>query len=111
MTNTLRTETFSYLPPMTEEQVIAQINYVLENGWIPGIEYTYKPDPRNSFWNFFELPLFDAKAPEDVMEAVNACRAAHPGAYVKLTGYDNKRQAQVLAFVVERPAEEAPAAG
>lgn len=110
MTPTLRTETFSYLPPMTEAQVIAQINYILRNGWIPGIEYAYKPDPRNSFWNFFELPLFDAKAPEEVLEAVKACRARHPGAYIKLTGYDNERQAQVLAFVVERPEATTPAA-
>ena len=103
MPTTLRTETFSYLPQMTPEQVVSQVKYILENGWIPGIEHTEKPEPRNSYWNFYELPFFDAKTPEEVMTALEACRAQNPGSYIKITGYDNIRQAQVLSFVVDRP--------
>ena len=103
MTTTLHTETFSYLPTMSDEEVGHQIRYILDNGWIPGIEYTHEPDPANSFWSFWELPLFDAQTPADVQEQLEACRKAHPESYIKLTGYDNERQGQVLSFVVHRP--------
>ena len=103
MPATLHTETFSYLPTMTETQVLSQIQYILDNGWIPGIEYTEKPSPADSYWSFWELPLFEAKTPDAVVKALAACRHANPGCYIKITGYDNIRQAQILSFVVEKP--------
>ena len=37
---------FSFLPPLTDEQISAQIKYALKNGWAIGIEYTDDPHPR-----------------------------------------------------------------
>jgi ribulose-bisphosphate carboxylase small chain len=99
----LHTETFSYLPPLSREDTELQVRYILANGWIPGIEYTDRPDPADSYWQFWELPLFEATRAEEVLNALDECRAAHPGAFIRITGYDNIRQGQVLAFVAERP--------
>lgn len=97
------TETFSYLPPFSDKEVQAQIDYIIKNNWIPGIEYTEQPGLDNSYWRFWKLPFFDAKTSAEVMEELKACRGENPGAYIKITGYDNIRQGQVLAFVASKP--------
>ena len=33
-------ETFSYLPTLTKESTRAQIQYIVDKGWNPGIEHT-----------------------------------------------------------------------
>ncbi|HQU63806.1 MAG TPA: ribulose bisphosphate carboxylase small subunit, partial [Nitrosomonas sp.] len=43
MTNTgncLTQGQFSFLPPLTDKQISAQIKYALNKGWAIGIEYT-----------------------------------------------------------------------
>jgi ribulose-bisphosphate carboxylase small chain len=99
----MHTETFSYLPQMSKEQVKGQIEYILKNGWIPGVEFTGDPGPGNSYWHFWKLPLFNAKTASEVLAEIDQCREANPGCYIKITGYDNRRQGQVLSFVVHRP--------
>lgn len=101
----LHTETFSYLPPLSRDEVEAQVRYILANGLIPGIEYTERYDVGDDYWHFWKLPFFEARQAADVLQELDACQAAHPGAYIRLTGYDAKRQCQVLSFVVRRPAE------
>ena len=39
-------ETFSYLPPLTGEQIAKQVDYVINNGWTPCLEFA---DPATSF--------------------------------------------------------------
>lgn len=97
-------ETFSYLPPMTREQISAQVGSMLERGLVPAIEHAIDPGPRASYWSLWELPLFDAQTSEDVFSEVDACASANPGAYVRVIGYDAKRGGQAAAFVVRRPA-------
>lgn len=99
----MKTETFSYLPPLTREQVVKQIQYILKNRYIPGVEYTDSPGPANPYWSMWKLPLFAAKSVEDVLTELEACRAANPGCYVKLNGYDPIKQGQIVSFVVHRP--------
>ena len=36
---------FSFLPPLTDKQISAQIKYALKNNWAIGIEYTDDPIP------------------------------------------------------------------
>lgn len=99
----MKLETFSYLPPMTQEQVSRQIRYILSKGLIPAIEYTCRPGADQVYWSLWKLPLFGAKGPEDVLAEIEACKAANPGCFVKLNGYDNVKQGQVVSFVVYRP--------
>lgn len=97
-------ETFSYLPPLTDEQIAAQAGSILKRGLIPAIEHTTDPGPRNTYWSLWKLPLFDARTPEAVLAEVEACALANPDAYVRLNGYDPKRGGQVASFLIRRPA-------
>lgn len=100
--------TFSYLPPLTDEEISKQIEYCLENGWPLSVEFTDDPHPRNIYWDMWGLPMFDLKDPAGVLQEVNACRAAKPGVYIRLNAYDARlgRQTTALSFIVQRPAEE-----
>jgi ribulose-bisphosphate carboxylase small chain len=102
--------TFSFLPDLTDGEIEAQIRYALGNGWAISIEYTDDPHPRNSYWEMWNLPLFDL-APDQAdvaMREVAACRERFPDHYVKLIAYDASygRQTTVLSFIVNRPAQE-----
>ncbi len=98
--------TFSFLPPLTDEQIGKQIEYSLDNGWAVSIEFTDDPDPRNNYWEMFGLPMFDLRDPAAVLGEVRRARALHSGCYVKVNAYDASlgRQTTALSFIVHRPA-------
>jgi ribulose-bisphosphate carboxylase small chain len=102
--------TFSFLPDFTDEEIEAQINYSLSNGWSISVEYTDDPHPRNSYWNMWGMPLFDLEEgdTEEPMRLMRECRVENPNHYVKVIAYDSSygRQSSVLAFIVQRPPEE-----
>ena len=102
----MRLETFSYLTEFTPEQMEAQIDSILERGLVVAIEHTRHVDPRNHYWTLWRLPLFDVDDPEFVLEAIRECRRANPGDYIRVNGYDSRRQGQVVSFVVHRPLSE-----
>ncbi|MGZ4430566.1 MAG: ribulose bisphosphate carboxylase small subunit [Gaiellales bacterium] len=98
-----RAETFSYLPPLTDDELRAQVAGITGRGLIPSIEYVEHPDPRDSYWRLWKLPFVDHPAPDAVLAEIAECAAANPRAHIKLVGYDSVRQGQVAAFVVRRP--------
>ncbi|MGH3961504.1 ribulose bisphosphate carboxylase small subunit [Mycobacterium sp.] len=100
--------TFSYLPDFTDEEITAQIEYALSNGWPLAVEFTDDPHPRNTYWEMWGLPMFDLKDPAGVLMELNECRAAKPNYYVRLNAYDASlgRMTVALSFIVQRPAEE-----
>ena len=53
--------TFSFLPDLTDEQITRQVQYCLDNGWAVNIEFTDDPHPRNTYWDMWELPMFDLR--------------------------------------------------
>lgn len=100
--------TFSFLPDLTGREIRAQIDYALSQKWSCAVEYTDDPHPRNTFWEMWCSPLFDLRDAAGVMQEVDACRKAHPGAYVKVNAFDSTRGFETtrLSFIVQRPAEE-----
>jgi ribulose-bisphosphate carboxylase small chain len=100
--------TFSYLPDFTDEQIKAQVQYCIDNGWPVSVEYTDDPHPRNAYWEMWGLPMFDLKDPAAIMLEINGCRKAFPDYYIKVSGYDATygRQTTALSFLVNRPKEE-----
>jgi len=100
--------TFSYLPDPTNEQIAAQVKYCVANGWAVSIEHTDDPHPRNSYWDMWELPMFDVTDPASALTAVNECREAFPSHYVKVNGFDSSKgkQTTMLSFLVNRPPHE-----
>ncbi len=100
--------TFSYLPDLTDDEILAQIGYCLDNDWPLSVEFTDDPHPRNTYWEMWGLPMFDLTDPAGVMMEVTACREAYPNHYVKLNAYDARlgRQTTALSFIVGRPEVE-----
>jgi ribulose-bisphosphate carboxylase small chain len=100
--------TFSYLPDLTDEEITAQVAYVLDHGWPCSVEFTDDPHPRNNYWDMWGLPMFDLADAAGVLYEINECRRAYPSHYIRLNAYDAAygRQTTALSFLVQRPAEE-----
>lgn len=99
----MKTETFSYIPLLTKEQVVKQVDHFLKNNWSVGIEFTATPRPDLAFWSWWKLPLFDAKSSSDVIAEFEACCKANPDCYVRITSYDRAMQGQSMSFVAYLP--------
>jgi len=106
--NRLTQGQFSFLPDLTDEQILAQIRYALKNEWAVSIEYTDDPHPRNTYWEMHRQPLFDLKDPLAILIEINACRATFPDQYVRVNAFDSTRGWETirLSFLVQRPADE-----
>lgn len=100
--------TFSYLPDLTDEEITAQVQYALDNGWPLAVESTDDPHPRNIYWEMWGLPMFDLHDAAGVLDEINECRQAHPDRYIQVNAYDARlgRQTVALSFLVARPPDE-----
>ncbi len=99
---------FSFLPDLTDDQILAQINYGLNQGWAINVEFTDDPHPRNTYWEMWGLPMFDLKDPAAIMYEINECRRAYPKHYVRVTAFDSTQgwETPRMSFIVNRPEEE-----
>jgi ribulose-bisphosphate carboxylase small chain len=100
--------TFSYLPPLNDDEIKAQVQYCLDRAWSINIEFTDDPHPRNVYWAMWHEPMFDIQDPSAVLLELNRCRQAHPEKYIKVSAYDRSkgRQTTALSFIANRPREE-----
>jgi ribulose-bisphosphate carboxylase small chain len=98
-----RYETLSYLPPLTDQQISKQIQYILNQGYIPAIEFNEVSEPTEAYWTLWKLPLFGASGVHEVLNEVQACRSAYGNCYIRVVGFDNVKQCQVLSFIVHKP--------
>jgi ribulose-bisphosphate carboxylase small chain len=100
--------TFSYLADFSDDEIRAQVQYALDQGWALSVEFTDDPHPRNTYWELWGLPMFDLHDAAGVMHEVDECRKAHSGHYIRLNAYDagRGRQTTALSFIVNRPEAE-----
>jgi ribulose-bisphosphate carboxylase small chain len=100
--------TFSFLPDLSADEIKAQVQYCLDNGWPILVEHTDDPHPRNTYWEMWGLPMFDLKDAAAIMLEIDACRRAFPAHYVRVNGYDRSlgRATTALSFMVNRPDPE-----
>jgi ribulose-bisphosphate carboxylase small chain len=100
--------TFSFLPDLTDDQIRAQVEYCLANGWAISLEYTDDPHPRNTYWEMFGMPMFDLRDAAGVMSDVATARNTFPGQYIRLNAFDSTRGVESLrlSFIVNRPPRE-----
>lgn len=98
-----RYETFSFLPPLTADQVRRQIAYAIAQGWNPAVEHSEKGTPATvSFWYMWKLPLFGEQSVDNVLAELDACHREFPDHLVRFVAYDNYAQSQGTSFVVYR---------
>jgi ribulose-bisphosphate carboxylase small chain len=98
-----RFETLSYLPPLSDAQINKQVKYILDQGYIPAIEFNKISEPTEFYWTLWKLPLFGAGSTQEVLNEVQACRSEYSDCYIRIVGFDNIKQCQILSFVVHKP--------
>jgi ribulose-bisphosphate carboxylase small chain len=99
-----RYETLSYLPPLSDAQIAKQIQYMIDQGYIPGVEFSESSAPEQHYWTLWKLPLFNAGTVNEVLNEVKACRSEYSSNFIRVVGFDNVKQCQVLSFIVHKPA-------
>ncbi|MDN5848637.1 MAG: ribulose bisphosphate carboxylase small subunit [Nitrococcus sp.] len=99
---------FSFLPDLSDQQIRAQIEYAVQNRWAVNVEFTDDPHPRNTYWEMWDLPMFDLRDPAGALLEVNNCRKAYPNHYIRVTAFDSSRgwETPRMSFIVNRPKEE-----
>ena len=97
-----RLGTFSYLPPMDRDRILAQIRYIVSKRWIPAVEHSEPENAKASYWYMWKLPMFGVTDVAAIMAELDACHQANPGHHVRLIGYDTPAQSQGASMVVYR---------
>ena len=60
---------FSFLPDLTDAEIVLQVEYGLRKGYAWSVEYTDDPHPRNTYWEMYGNPMFDLQDAAGVMLA------------------------------------------
>ncbi|KAL2896529.1 Ribulose bisphosphate carboxylase small chain 6 chloroplastic [Bienertia sinuspersici] len=98
-------ETLSYLPPLTTESLMGEIQYLLNKGWVPCLEFELESpgyyDGR--YWTMWKLPMFGCTDPAQVVNELEEAKKAYPQAFIRIIGFDNKRQVQCISFIAYKP--------
>lgn len=98
-----RYETLSYLPPLTDQQIVKQVEYMLEQGFIPCIEFNEDSAAETLYWTMWKLPLFNCSSTQEVLNEVRECRTEYPNCFIRIVGFDNIKQCQTVCFIVHKP--------
>jgi ribulose-bisphosphate carboxylase small chain len=100
--------TFSFLPDLSDDQIRAQAQYCIDNGWAVSLEHTDDPHPRNVYWDMWKQPEFDDPDAAAVVYELNECRKFFGDRYIRFVAFDNSHgwESVKLSFIVNRPAEE-----
>lgn len=114
-------ETFSYLPPLDDTQISKQVDYIVNNGWTPCLEFAdtslaYMSNENtirmgncagtyydNRYWTMWKLPMFGCTDASQVIKEIATVTKTFPNAYVRMAAFDAARQVQVASFLVQRP--------
>lgn len=97
-----RYETFSYLPNLTSDEILSQIQYIISQGWNPAVEHVEPHNAHKYYWFMWKLPMFGEQSVDTVLAEIEACKREYPSHQIRLIGYDNYTQSQGTAFVVHR---------
>mmetsp|Transcript_8885 Transcript_8885/g.14412 ORF Transcript_8885/g.14412 Transcript_8885/m.14412 type:complete len:253 (+) Transcript_8885:28-786(+) len=112
--NNLKYETMSYTNVFTEQDIAAQINYMIQNGLIPCVEFDkggqiFREHSRmpgyydGRYWTMWKLPMFGATDAGAVMREIAECKQNNPDSFIRVLGFDNIKQVQCMGFLASRP--------
>merc|ERR1711972_562317 len=106
-------ETLSYLPPLSDDQIKKQIDFMIKNRWTPCLEVSGDGDIYlntamgpgyydNRYWSLYKLPMFGCRDPNDVVRAIESCKSDFPQAKIRVIGFDADKQVQTAGFIVRK---------
>merc|ERR1712157_14893 len=109
-------ETFSYLPPLSDDEVKKQIAYMLRKALTPCLEFDCaersfaKEQPAygpgfyyNRYWMMWKLPMFGCTDVDQVLQEVANCKKEYPDHYIRVVGFNAEKQVQMASFIVHKP--------
>ncbi|XP_024390465.1 ribulose bisphosphate carboxylase small subunit, chloroplastic [Physcomitrium patens] len=108
-------ETFSYLPPLSDEAIAKQVEYMIQQKLIPCLEFDLNSkgvsrDNNSSpgyydgrYWTMWKLPMFGCNDSAQVLREIQECKTTFPNCWVRVLGFDNVKQVQICGFLVARP--------
>ncbi|EMS50268.1 Ribulose bisphosphate carboxylase small chain PWS4.3, chloroplastic [Triticum urartu] len=96
-------ETLSYLPPLSTEALLKQVDYLIRSKWVPCLEFSkvgfvfreHNSSPGyydGRYWTMWKLPMFGCTDATQVLNEVEEVKKEYPDAYVRVIGFDNLRQ-------------------
>jgi ribulose-bisphosphate carboxylase small chain len=99
---------FSFLPDLTDDQILTQVQYCLDHGWAVNLEFTDDPHPRNTYWEMWGLPMFDIPDAKGVLLELESCRKIYGDRYIRLSAFDSSHgwESVRISFIVNRPKNE-----
>jgi len=106
-------ETLSYLPPLSDGQIKAQIDFMIKNRWTPCLEVAGDGDIYlntamgpgyydNRYWSLYKLPMFGCTDSNEVINAIETCKREMPMAKIRVIGFDSSKQVQTAGFIVKK---------
>ncbi|GAB2232917.1 hypothetical protein Droror1_Dr00011985 [Drosera rotundifolia] len=108
-------ETFSYLPPLDDVALAKEVDYLLRNGWVPCLEFEtvhgfiFREHNRSPgyydgrYWTMWKLPMFGCTDSSQVLAELEEAKKAYPNAFIRILGFDAKRQVQCVCFIAYKP--------
>ncbi|KAK3221528.1 hypothetical protein Dsin_008553 [Dipteronia sinensis] len=75
--NNKKFETLSYIPRLSYDSIAKEIDYILKKGWIPCLEF------------------------DEVLNEINECKKTYPNAYIHCLAFNNVKQGQCMAFLIQ----------
>ena len=125
--NEKKYENMSFLPPLSNQEIAKQVQYLVNNGWVPCVEFANQEDGfaiggnsanvmspgyyDNRYWTMYKLPMYGCTDPGQVLEEIYNCKMENPGCFVRLLGFDNVRQVQCAGLIIVRPDQGAAPMG
>jgi ribulose-bisphosphate carboxylase small chain len=58
------------------------------------------------YWTMWKLPMFGCRDPDQVLKEIAEAKNAYPEAYIRVLGFDARRQVQCSGFLVQRPGQQ-----
>ncbi|XP_054786916.1 ribulose bisphosphate carboxylase small subunit, chloroplastic-like [Prosopis cineraria] len=113
-------ETLSYLPPLSKESLLKEVEYLLRMGWVPCLEFTlgnafvYRENHKSPgyydgrYWTMWKLPMFGCTDAIQVVKELDEAVKTNPTSHVRIIGFDNVRQVQCISFIAYRPPPPPP---
>ncbi|WP_159020974.1 ribulose-1,5-bisphosphate carboxylase small subunit [Streptomyces sp. HNS054] len=107
-------ETLSYLPDLPESALLKEVSYLLRSGWVPCLEFCkegfvsrkYHSSPGyydGRYWTMWKLPMFGCTDATQVIQELKEAIKAYPNYFVRIIGFDNRRQVQCISFIAYKP--------
>merc|ERR1712227_427907 len=101
--------------PLSDDEISRQIDYLVNNGWAPCIEFASQEEAdtnqlffagpalyENRYWTMWKLPMFGCQSGEEVLAEIQNCQDEYPGYRVRVVGFDNVRQCQMAGFICRK---------